>query len=316
MARFVRVSTISFRGVADGPDYQKRMLDEGRAALKEAARAKPDLVALPEVWNVLGTGERWYDLAEPVPGPTVDMCADMAKKHKMNVVCPIPTLHGKKKYNAAVFINRHGEVVGEYHKYQPTIGEIEHGIIPGEDAEVFQLDIGPVGAAICFDLKFVEVGQRLAANGARLVVFASMFIGGVRINHWARDLGAYMLSSCPARSYIVDMGGERVLAQTGWELNQVAAGLLPPIASAVINMDRCFLHLDTNQNKFPEILKKYGGKVEIEDYYPEAHFTLASLMKDKTVEDLIEEFELEPWTQYLNRARGVREKALKDLRRK
>jgi hypothetical protein len=255
-------------------------------------------------------------MAEPVPGPTVDMCAEMAKKHKMNVVCPIPVLHGKRKYNAAVFIDRQGEVVGEYHKYQPTIGEIENGIIPGEDAEVFDLDIGPVGAAICFDLKFVEVGQRLAANGARLVVFASMFIGGKRLLHWARDVGAYILSSCPARSYIVDMSGERMLAETGWEINQVSSKLVPPIASAVINMDRCFFHLDGNQNKLPDLQKKYGGRIEIEISYPEAHFTLASLMRNTTVEDITDEFELEPWTAYLNRAREVREKALRRLKRR
>ena len=310
MARMVRVSTIAYNPVEDGPDYQERTLQKGRELLKEAARAKPDLVLLPEVWNVLGVGDRWYDMAEPVPGPTVNMCAEMAKKHQMNVVCPIPVLHGKRKYNAAVFIDRQGEVVGEYHKYQPTIGEIEHGIIPGEDAEVFDLDIGPVGAAICFDLKFVEVGQRLAANGARLVVFASMFIGGARIWNWARDLGVYIVSSCPARSYIVDMGGDRMLAQTGREINQVAAGLVPPIASAVINMDRCFFHLDGNQAKLPDIRKKYGGRVDLEIYYPEAHFTLASRMRNTTVEDLIAEFDLEPWTAYLNRARKVREKVL------
>jgi hypothetical protein len=102
----------------------------------------------------------------------------------------------------------------------------------------------------------------------------------------------------------------RYLAETGREINQVAAGLVPPIASAVINMDREFLHLDGNQNKFPDILRKYGPGVEIVIDYPEAHFTLASNMADKTVEDLIAEFGLEPWLDYLDRARGVRTKAL------
>ena len=38
--------------------------------------------------------------------------------------------------------------------------------------------------------------------------------------------------------------------------------------------------------------------------YGLAHFTLASRMRNTTVEDLIEESELEPWTAYLSRARG------------
>ena len=209
--------------------------------------------------------------------------------------------HGR---NRKVFFLQHIEAFCEFPHNLAVLG-----IVPGEDAPAFELDFGKVGAAICFDLKFVEVGQALAANGARLCVFSSMFIGGIRLEHWARDFGMYVLSSVPARSYIIDMSG-RMLAQTGKEVSQVASGLLPPIASAVINMDRCQFHLDGNQAKFPDILKQYGEGVEIENFYPEAHFTLASLMEDVTVDDIIREFELEPWNEYLARARGVRAKML------
>ena len=256
-------------------------------------------------------GDQWTEAAEPIPGPTSDRVAEVAAKHGMNVVLPIPERDGDRFYNTAAFINREGEVVGKYHKYQPTVGEMEKGIVPGVDAEVFDLDIGKVGAAICFDLKYVEVGQRLAANGARLVVFASMFIGGERILHWARDFGFYVLSSCPARSYLADMSG-RFLGETGSEINQVRSGLLPPIFSTVINMDRMMYHLDYNQGKFQDILKKYGPGVEIEVHYPEAHFTMASLMDDVTIEDINEEFELEPWIDYLARCRRERGRYLKE----
>jgi beta-ureidopropionase len=306
LARPVRVSTIAYRPVEPGDDWMPRTRAKMAALLEEAARARPDLVALPEFCNVLGLGDEAYNLAEPIPGPTTDACAEVAAKHRMHVVCPIPERDGDHLHNTAALIDREGEVIGKYRKYQPTIGEMEHGIVPGTDAEVFGTDFGKVGCAICFDLKFVEVGQRLAANGARLVVFASMFIGGRRLEHWARDFGFYLVTSCPARSYIVDMTG-RTLAETGWEINQVSAGLVPPIATAVINMDREFFHLDTNQNRFPDIIRKYGPGVEIVIDYPEAHFTLASNMADVTVEDLIREFELEPWRDYLNRARRVRE---------
>jgi len=77
-------------------------------------------------------------------------------------------------------------------------------------------------------------------------------------------------------------------------------------------MDRRHFHLDGNQNKFQEILKKYGAGVEIENHYPEAHFTLASLMDEVTVEDLVKEFELEPWVDYLARARRERGRYLRE----
>lgn len=310
MARLIRVSTIAYRPVEAGDDWMPRTRAKMASMLEEAARAKPDLVALPEFCNVLGLGDEAYDLAEPIPGPTTDACAEVAAKHRMYVVCPIPERDGDMLYNTAALIDRTGQVVMKYHKYQPTIGEMEHGIVPGSDAEVYETDFGPVGCAICFDLKFIEVGQHLAANGARLVVFASMFIGGQRLEHWARDFGFYLVSCCPARSYIVDMSG-RTLAETGSEINQVSAGLVPPIATAVINMDRRFFHLDANQDKLPEIIRKYGPGVEIVIDYPEAHFTLASNMEDVTVDDIIAEFGLEPWLDYLNRARRVRQAHLR-----
>ena len=309
MARHVRVSTIAYEPVSQGPDWMPRTHAKIVELLEEAARSKPDLVALPEFCNVLGLGDAAYGLAEPIPGPTSDVVAAVARKHGMHVVLPIPERDGDHLHNTAALIGRDGQVIGKYHKYQPTIGEMEHGIVPGTDAEVFPTDLGPVGMAICFDLKFVEVGQRLAANGARLVVFASMFIGGLRLEHWARDFGCYLVSSCPARSYIMDMSG-RFLAETGREIDQVRAELLPPIAGTTINMDRMLFHLDTNQNRFPDLLRKYDGGVEIEVHYPEATFTLASLMDEATVEDLVREFELEPYCDYLNRARGVRREML------
>jgi len=309
MAKQVRVCTIAWSAGSAGLQNLDDTHEKLTELLEEAAKAKPDIVALTEFCNVHG-GSEWHEQAQPVPGPTTDVCAELAKKHGMYVVCALPEQDGDIMLNTSAFIGRDGQIVGKYHKYQPTVGEMEKGVMPGVDAPAFDLDFGKTGAAICFDLKYVEVGQALASHGCRLCIFSSMFIGGVRLEHWARDFGMYMVSSVPARSYIMDMAGDRVLAETGTEVNQVRAGLLPPIATAVINMDRCLFHLDGNQNKFPEILRKYGAGVEIENHYPEAHFTLASTMDDVSVDDIIAEFELEPWTDYLKRARGVRAQML------
>lgn len=308
MAKSIRVSTIAWSAGSAGLNSLDDTHEKLTELLEEAARAKPDLVALTEFCNIHG-GSEWTEQLQPIPGPTSNLCAEIAKKHGMYIVCSIPEQAGDLKRNTSAFIGRDGQIVGKYYKYQPTIGEMEAGIMPGEEAHVFDLDFGKVGAAICFDLKFVETAQRLAAQRARLCVFSSMFIGGIRLQHWARDFGMYLLSSVPAHSYLVDMSG-RVLAETGSEINQVSAGLLPPIATAVINMDRMQFHLDYNQDKLPEIIRKYGPGVEIEVYYPEAHFTLASVMEDVTVEDLIREFELEPWLDYLDRARGIKRRML------
>jgi predicted amidohydrolase len=311
MARFIRVTTVAYQGVEQGEGFHARTRDKMAEYLEQAALAQPDLVVFPETFNMGGVPwEEWPENAENIPGPLIDRAAEIAAKRKMYLCIPLLERDGDKLYNTACFIDREGQVIGRYHKYQPTIGEMEIGIVPGVDAETFDTDFGKVGAAICFDLKFVEVGQRLAANEARVVCFCSAFIGGERMLHWARDFGFYLVSSCSARSYIADMAG-RFLGTSGWEDNQVRAGLLPPMLSTVINTDRMLFHLDYNQNKFQDILKKYGPGVEIENHYPEAHFTMASLMDDVRMEDIVAEFELETWTQYLARARGERAKYLK-----
>ena len=311
MAKPVRVSTIASAtsGIEFGENYSERVRDAMAQRLEMAAQAKPDIVAMTEFQNVLGVDfnkEKLADWAEPIPGPTTDRMAKIADTHNMYVVVPIPEIDGDTLYNTAALIGRNGELVGKYHKYQPTIMEMEWGVLPGDDAPAFETDFGKVGMAICFDLKFVEVGQRLAANGARLVVFASMFVGGERLMHWARDFGFYILSSCTRRSYVVDMAGSRFLAETGFQIDEVASGMVPPIASAVINMDREFLHLDGNQERLKECVAKYGAGVEWEICRPEAHFTLASNMEDRTIEDLIAEFEFELYRDYFARARKYR----------
>jgi beta-ureidopropionase len=311
MAKPVRVSTIASatNGIEFGDNFSERVRDAMAEHLEMAAQAKPDIVAMTEFQNVLGVDfnkEQLADWAEPIPGPTTDRMAEIADRHSMYVVVPILEIDGGTLYNTAALIGRNGEIVGKYHKYQPTIGEMEWGVLPGDDAPAFDTDFGKVGMAICFDLKFVEVGQRLAANGARLVVFSSMFVGGERLMHWARDFGFYILSSCTRRSYVVDMAGTRFLAETGFQIDEVASGVVPPIASAVINMDREFFHLDYNQERLKECVQKYGPGVEWEICRPEAHFTLASNMAHRTIEDLIEEFELETWRAYLARARECR----------
>jgi hypothetical protein len=135
-------------------------------------------------------------------------------------------------------------------------------------------------------------------------------VGGQRLMHWARDFGFYILSSCGRRSYIVDMSGSRYLAETGQQIDEVRTGMVPPIASAVVNMDREFFHLDGNNARLKACVEKYGMGVEWEICRPEAHFTLASNMDDVTIEDIVEEFEMEPWRDYLARARRIRRETL------
>lgn len=208
-------------------------------------------------------------------------------------------------YNAAVLIGRDGEVIGRYHKVQPTIGELERGTLPGETAMTFETDLGTMGMLICFDLKFPEVPAALARNGARVAFFPSMFHGGARHQSIARDHGMFLVVSQAVESVIVDMCGRR-LAWQGYQEPLVEQGKLSPFAFAEVNLDSKAYHLDFNQAKMGDIQSKYGAGVQFEILRPEATFVMTSLMEDVSVETIEAEFELEDMWAYYDRSRGVR----------
>lgn len=310
MARYARITTVAYQAVSPGPRWIERTRDSLAEHLALAAQARPDLVVFPECLNCTGLPvDEWADMAETIPGPTFDRIAALAAEHRTYVCLPLLEREGEHLRNTAAFIDREGKLVGKYFKHVPTILELEIRVLPGVEVPAFDTDFGRVGAAICFDLKFNEVGMKLAESGAQLVCFVSQFMGGDRLLHWARDYGFYLVSCETKRSRVVDMAG-RFLGGTGWEDDQVAWGHLPPLYSTVLNMDRMFFHLAYNQDHFPAIIKKYGAGVEIESHYPEAHCTIASLMDNVSMQDIAAEFGLEPWVDYLNRCRAERERYL------
>lgn len=307
MARNVRVTTVAFSSGNKIRELHAKLEE----ALELASVEKPDIVCLPETMNACGRHENWKKIAEPVPGPTSELVGKYARKHAMYVWCPIVRKHGKQIANAAVLIDRRGKVVGEYHKIFPTIGEIEDlGIVPGTEAHVFETDFGRIGACICYDANFREVGEGLAQNGAEIVFFPSMFAAGRLLENWALEFNYFVVTSYPHHSVILNNIG-RKLAETGKRFESVGFGHIPPMASATLNLDTCVFHYDYNQLRVREIKKKYGSGVEFEFHQPEAVFVMTSHMKDVTVDDIIREFKLERRTEYYARARKVRKKALR-----
>jgi hypothetical protein len=204
-------------------------------------------------------------------------------------------------YNSAVLASPAGELIGVYHKMFPTVGEIEQGITPGEGPVVFDTSFGKVGIAICFDLNFPEIMRGLGECGAEVVFFCSAYRGGLQLEMWAYELGAYFVSAIRDElGRIVDMTGA-VLAESTYE------GLI----ARRINLDRRLLHMDANWEKMDDMLRKYGAGVSFEYITREGCYTIASERDDVTVADLIREFDLEERSAYYDRSRRAREAALR-----
>jgi predicted amidohydrolase len=302
MARSVRVTSISYPGAGAEAGAVERARAEGVAWLERAALDQPDIVCLPETFTGLGRGgAAWFESAEPVPGPTTEAVGEVARRHRMHVICPILERRGDRVFNAAVVIGRDGQVLGAYDKIHPTISEIEAGVTPGAAHPVFELDCARIGCAICFDLNFRDVADGLINAGAEILFFPSMYRGGLQLRIWAHDYGVFLLSATPGEgSALVDPLGRVLVESSAYQR----------LFSRVINLDRAILHIDGNHRQWDAIKQKYGAGVELDVASPEASFALISHMPEVSVYDIIREFGLETRVEYFNRAHRTRDGAL------
>ena len=300
--------------VKDESTGEERIEKNRRMIMECLDRAKafhPDFVVFSEIALQLGAAPTTEAMqyAEPVPGPSTDLVGEKAKALGSYVWLPMFEKLGGKMYNSVVLIHRSGQVVGVYRKFHATGYEIEDGVQPGDEVPVWETDRGRVGCAICFDLKFPEVGLRLSRGKAQIVFWPSMFEGGQRLLAWAMDYGFHIVTCETWEGRIVDPCGN-VISRSGpaIELPDVPATL--KWVYAEVNADQKMYHLDFNQEKLPAVMDKYGAGVDLQYCTPEGTFSLASNLEDASVEDIEREFELEDLRDYLDRAARIRQSRL------
>ena len=303
MAKLARISAVMYGGSRDQRNHAEANVREASALIDQAAMDKPDLVVLPECFNILGLeGEPYTSKAEPVDGPTVTAIAAKAREHHTYIVCPIMERRDGLVYNASILIDREGRVAGTYDKMFPTVGEIDEGVTPGREAVVVDTDFGKLGFAICFDLNFRPVGEGNQEKGAKVVAFSSMYRGGISAQIWAYDFGFYLVSSTPSEMSHFCTPVGRVLGDL-WHYQ--------PVMTREINLDYEILHIDANGQRWEDIRRKYGRHVDLDIYGPEGIFMMASRHPEVTVDDIIEEFGLERRKDYFERSIRRREEALR-----
>lgn len=290
-------------------------LERNRALILEcldrAAAYRPDFVVLPEIavhFGVAPTKEA-MPFAETLPGPTFEAVAQKARTLRSHVWLPLFERKDDLMHNSVALIGRDGGLMGVYRKYHATGYEIEDGVHPGSEVPVWATDCGRVGCAVCFDLKFPEVGLALSRGKANIVFWPSMFPGGHRLVAWAMDYGFYIVKCIAGSGAIVDPIGATV-ATDGPAIPLKHLDAVVRFTFAEVNTDRKAYHLDFNRDKLPAIVEKYGAGVQVAFCLPEGTFTLASFMADRTVEDIEREFALEDLRDYLDRAAAIRSRRL------
>ena len=251
--------------------------------LETAGQQGVDIACLPEEFT--GT------TAEPVPGPTTQAVAELAKKHHMYVICPIREQAGDHQYNTAVLIDRQGEICGQYRKIFVYWGEGLH--LGDSTVPAFDTDFGRISILTCFDLNFAELWQHVELLDVDVVFWPSAYGGGAPLN-------AYAMAH---NYYVVPVGEGNVIDLTGktWE------GIDSPRAQqfiATLDLDRTLVHTNFNEEKVKQMLAEHPGEIEQEHFYPmESWYLLRSLKAGIRVRDLCRQYQIETLREYRHRSR-------------
>ncbi len=301
LRRPVRVATVSHRpssGV-DSPAGADRLIQGARLYIERAARMGADLVAFTEIYPQLALGDPFHH-PEPAEGGTLERVRELARQHKLNIVWPRLEYDPVRKIrNTSILVGRDGNVIGRYDKMFPTIPELEKGVIPGTVAPVFETDFGRVGLLICFDLNFPEVRVALKQSKPDVVVFSSMYRGGLQARALAYELRSFVVTSIASElGLIIDRAG-RIIKESTYET----------LAVAPINTNSVAMHMDFNWTKMDAMLAKYGQALTF-DYHTREAFVVIESARDLDIEAIIKEFQLEPADAYFDRSRRLRAEML------
>jgi len=290
MLRCIRLAAPLFRTSARRGERRAHaiVLDETAATLKRLRRRGLNLVVLSE--GVEAFGQR-LDQAESLkhPGPFLSCYAEFAAAEKCCVAGPVKLRERGRVYNAVAILGPDGRLLGAYRKNFLTRAELEQGLTPGDGPVMIETPIGRLGGAICFDLNFTSLLEQYARLRPDILVFPSMYHGGLMQACWAYRCQAHFVSALPfLGGGILDPLG-RSVAQTD---------CYSPVAEAVVNLDRLLVHLDFNQEKFPAIRRRYGDNVQIVIPANLGCAMLASTVPGRTAADIVREFGLERLHDY------------------
>ena len=172
----MKIGIIQQRNTADRADNMKR-LETSIRALK-AAGAK--LVVLQELHNSLYFCQMenvdYFDLAEPIPGPSTTFFGELAKELGLVIVTSLFERRAPGLYhNTAVVMDSDGSIAGKYRKMHipddPAYYE-KFYFTPGDlGFHPISTSVGKIGVLVCWDQWYPEAARLMALQGAELLVY-------------------------------------------------------------------------------------------------------------------------------------------------
>jgi N-carbamoylputrescine amidase len=155
-------------------------LEKAAGRVRDAAKQGAQIVCLQELFRTQYFCQRedaaLFDLAEPIPGPTTDLFARIAKESGVVIVASLFERRSAGLYhNTAVVLDADGSLVGLYRKMHipddPLYYE-KYYFTPGDlGFRAYKTRFAKVGTLVCWDQWYPEAARLTALQGADVLVY-------------------------------------------------------------------------------------------------------------------------------------------------
>lgn len=177
MKRTIKVAGIQQKSFED----KQQSLQHTADWIAKAANESADLVVLQELhatqYFCQTEDAKFFDLAEPLDGPTSQFLSEQAKQHNVVIVGSIFERRAAGIYhNTALVFERDGTLAGFYRKMHipddPGFYE-KYYFTPGDEPgfEPIQTSVGKLGVMVCWDQWYPEGARLMALKGAEILIY-------------------------------------------------------------------------------------------------------------------------------------------------
>jgi N-carbamoylputrescine amidase len=155
-------------------------LEKATAGIRAAANRGAQIICLQELFRSPYFCQRedagFFDLAEPIPGPTTDRLAAVARETRTVLIASLFERRAAGVYhNTAAVLDADGRLLGIYRKMHIPDDPLYYEkfyFTPGDlGFQAFDTAFGRIGVLVCWDQWYPEAARLTALRGAQILFY-------------------------------------------------------------------------------------------------------------------------------------------------